>query len=234
MAAVSTFNHAMLEERFDADGFAVIPQVLSVQECDDIAALASSLADDTAGTRCLLPQAWCGALARRLREHPSVAAIVPATHVAVQCTYFEKSVGRNWLVPIHQDLSIPVAARVDHPDLRGWSDKEGSLFVQPPADLLAQLVALRVHLDPCGEEDGPLQFVPGSHRGGRLTPDEAQARRQAGPLVGCAMERGGVLAMRPLALHASSKASGGSRRRVLHFVFGPPALPHGLHWHYTV
>ena len=36
--------------------------------------------------------------------------------------------------------------------------------------------------------------------------------------------------MRPLLLHASSKATGASRRRVLHFVFGPPALPHGLAW----
>lgn len=220
----------MPEERFDADGFAVIPQVLSIQECDTIASLTGGLADDGAGTRCLLPQAWCSALSRRLRRHPAVAALVPTVHVAVQCTYFEKSVHRNWLVPLHQDLSIPVAARVDHPDLRGWSDKEGSLFVQPPIDLLAQLVALRVHLDPCGEDDGPLQFVPGSHRSGRLIPQEAQARRRAGPLVSCAMDRGGVLAMRPLALHASSKASGNSRRRVLHFVFGPPTLPHGLDW----
>ena len=66
-----------------------------------------------------------------------------ADAVAVQCTYFEKSADRNWLVPIHQDLAIPVARRVEHPALRGWSHKEGSLFVQPPADVLAQLVAVR-------------------------------------------------------------------------------------------
>lgn len=40
----------------------------------------------------------------------------------------------------------------------------------------------------------------------------------------------GVLLMRPLALHASSKATGSSRRRVLHFVYGPLALPYGLRW----
>lgn len=38
------------------------------------------------------------------------------------------------------------------------------------------------------------------------------------------------MAMRPLLLHASSKATGTSWRRVLHFVFGPAALPHGLAW----
>ena len=37
-------------------------------------------------------------------------------------------------------------------------------------------------------------------------------------------------AMRPLLLHASSKALVPSFRRVLHFVFGPPALPKGLRW----
>jgi hypothetical protein len=36
--------------------------------------------------------------------------------------------------------------------------------------------------------------------------------------------------MRPLLLHASSRASGASRRRVLHFVFGPRELPFGLAW----
>ncbi|WP_182990142.1 hypothetical protein [Massilia sp. Se16.2.3] len=40
--------------------------------------------------------------------------------------------------------------------------------------------------------------------------------------------------MRPLVLHASSKASGTSLRRVLHIVFGPPALPYGLRWQQPV
>jgi hypothetical protein len=35
-------------------------------------------------------------------------------------------------------------------------------------------------------------------------------------------------------LHASSKATGTSRRRVLHFVFGPRALPYGLEWERSV
>ena len=36
--------------------------------------------------------------------------------------------------------------------------------------------------------------------------------------------------MRPLLLHASSKASGTSRRPVLHFLFDPAALPDGMAW----
>ena len=97
-------------------------------------------------------------------------------------------------------------------------------------DVLEQLVALRVHLDPCREEDGPLQFVPATHMLGRVDAGQARVLKGTGPVVTCALERGGVLMMRPLALHASSKAGGTSRRRVLHFVFGPPELPHGLRW----
>jgi hypothetical protein len=40
--------------------------------------------------------------------------------------------------------------------------------------------------------------------------------------------------MRPLALHTSSKATGASRRRVLHFVFGPAELSYGLQWEHVV
>jgi hypothetical protein len=40
--------------------------------------------------------------------------------------------------------------------------------------------------------------------------------------------------MRPLLLHASSKASGSSLRRVLHFLFGPRDLPHGLRWQHAI
>jgi hypothetical protein len=36
--------------------------------------------------------------------------------------------------------------------------------------------------------------------------------------------------MRPLLLHASSKAINGPPRRVLHFVFGPSHLPEGFRW----
>jgi hypothetical protein len=42
--------------------------------------------------------------------------------------------------------------------------------------------------------------------------------------------RGGVMVMRPLLLHASSKASVDLPRRVLHFVFGPSRPAKGLSW----
>jgi hypothetical protein len=46
--------------------------------------------------------------------------------------------------------------------------------------------------------------------------------------------RGGALVMRPLLLHASSKATSPTHRRVLHVLFGPTDLPLGLEWAATV
>jgi ectoine hydroxylase-related dioxygenase (phytanoyl-CoA dioxygenase family) len=168
-------------------------------------------------------------LARKVMGHPDVREVLPERARAVQCTFFEKSAATNWLVPIHQDLSIPVSGRVDHPALSGWSEKEGAVFVQAPDSVLEQMLAVRVHVDDCSLEDGPLRVVPGSHEFGRLEPAQAaQAGRTAG--VAIPANRGDALLMRPLVLHASSKSSGSSLRRVLHFVFGPESLPYGLSW----
>ena len=209
------------------DGFALLASVLTQDEC---AQAALELRHDGAGSRCLLAHPWCAELAARLREHPALATIIGPNMAAVQCTSFEKSADRNWLVPLHQDLSIPVAARVDDPALSGWSLKEGIQFVRAPADVLSGLVAVRLHLDPCELDDGPLRVVPGSHVHGIIGDEEALAMRTAHGETICVAPVGSVLVMRPLLLHASSKGSGTRSRRVLHFVFGPPQLPYGLAW----
>lgn len=215
---------------FERDGYALLAGVMGPDACEKAAAEVSLTDPACGGTRRLLAQPWCAALVMRLREHASVAALLPPDHVAVQCNYFEKSAERNWLVPVHQDLSIPVAGRVDDTALRGWSEKEGTQFVQAPVAVLGQLVALRLHLDECGAADGALRVVPGSHRRGIIAAQDAAGASAAGLAVQVTAQAGDVLAMRPLLLHASSKGSGDGRRRVLHFVFGPRQLPHGLAW----
>lgn len=211
------------------DGFILVRSLLSKKECDEVSRSLGAANIRGAGSRRLLQEPWCADLARKVMAHPQVREALPPCSRVVQCTFFEKSAARNWLVPIHQDLSIPVARRIDHPALSGWSEKEGAVFVQPPDSVLAQLLAVRVHVDHCSLEDGPLRVVPGSHEFGRLEPVQAAL---AGRAEGVAVpaKRGDALLMRPLVLHASSKSSGSSLRRVLHFVFGPEALPYGLAW----
>ena len=224
----------MQENALTTQGFVLARDVVPRAECDAIGSKIVPDSQTSAGSRAVLSFDWCQGLAARLRTHPALASCLPSDYVAFQCTYFSKSSSCNWLVPIHQDLSIPVAERVDDPELRGWSEKEGSLFVQPPAELLERLVIVRLHLDPCGPEDGPLHVLPGTHRQGRFEPEAVAAARRAQQAVVCSLECGDVLVMRPLLLHASSKASGSSRRRVLHFVFGPRELPYGLRWQQVV
>ena len=224
----------MTIHRFEDDGFAIVEHVLDDAECASILSSLAQPASEVSGARSMLDMSWCSALARTIRQHPLIAPALPERAVAVQCTYFEKSLDQNWLVPIHQDLSIPVREKIDHRALSGWSEKDGAIFVQPPENVLQQLVAVRIHIDECSIDDGPLKVVPGSHRVGRLGAQEAlKARDKLGEVV-CPIGKGGALILRPLLLHASSKASGTSRRRVLHFVFGPATLPYGLQWQYAV
>jgi ectoine hydroxylase-related dioxygenase (phytanoyl-CoA dioxygenase family) len=120
---------------------------------------------------------------------------------------------------------------VGGPQLARALGKEGVLQVQPPAAVLEQLVAVRLHLDDCGPQDGPLRVLPGSHTAG-VRPEGALASAEGA--VVCTAPRGSALLMRPLLMHASSKANGHSLRRVLHLLFAPPALPLGLRWHHAV
>ncbi|QQP96352.1 phytanoyl-CoA dioxygenase family protein [Lysobacter enzymogenes] len=225
------------------DGYAYWPQAFDAHDATALAALrhacegaaADSGPDPDAGDRDLLREPWCGELAARLRERLAGAGLLAQDAVAVQCTLFRKSANRNWKVTLHQDLSIPVAARVQDARLSAWSRKQGGHFVQPPAELLERLLAVRLHLDPCGPGDGPLRVVPGSHRHGRLDAAAAAALRASQGETACTAQRGDLLIMRPLLLHASSKATRPQgRRRVLHFLYGPREPGYALHWSVSI
>ena len=216
------------------DGFRLLPGLLALERRQALIAELGTLPPGAAGQRELLEQPWCQALARWLLSLPQLRQALPADAVAVQCTLFEKSPDRNWLVALHQDLAIPVAERVDHPALSGWSVKGGQPFVLAPVEVLAQMLAVRLHLDDATQADGGLRFVPGSHLAGVLDDaGVAKWRERVGDVSADVLAGDGLL-MRPLVLHASSKASARGRRRVLHFLFGPAELPFGLQWHLPV
>jgi ectoine hydroxylase-related dioxygenase (phytanoyl-CoA dioxygenase family) len=81
----------------------------------------------------------------------------------VRAIFFDKSSGSNWLVPWHQDLTIAVASKCEAPGFGPWSVKDGIPHVQPPDELLKQMIALRLHLDDCDASNGALRVIPGSH-----------------------------------------------------------------------
>ena len=90
-----------------------------------------------------------------------------------------------------------------------------------PAAALERLVALRVHLDDSGPDNGPLRVLSDTHTSGVLAHEEIEKLALTVAPVDCLTGAGGVVAMRPLAIHASSKALTDRPRRVLHIEFAP-------------
>jgi len=121
-----------MRSMFDENGYALVERVFNAGQCEAIADRVSTASVVRAGSRNLLHDAWCSELAQSLKGHAAIAAHLPVAAVGVQCTLFDKSPVKNWLVALHQDLSIPVRQRITDPACTGWSEKEGVLFVQPP------------------------------------------------------------------------------------------------------
>lgn len=169
-----------------------------------------------------------------LSGHPVLAELAnrlagaPARLVRVIA--FDKSPAANWFVPWHQDRSIAVVRQVECTGYDNWTIKDGLIQVEPPIMILAGMVTLRVHLDDANEDNGPLEVLPGSHRGGRLDREAvADAVTQGKPML-CLAARGDILAMRPLIVHRSQRARVAARRRVLHLEFASTPLAAGLAW----
>jgi hypothetical protein len=62
--------------------------------------------------------------------------------------------------------------------------------------------------------------LPGTHPLGVLTDDQLHELAKQNVAVDCTVPQGGVLAMRPLVVHASSKSQSEKPRRVLHIEYG--------------
>jgi ectoine hydroxylase-related dioxygenase (phytanoyl-CoA dioxygenase family) len=92
-------------------------------------------------------------------------------------------------------------------------------YARAPRAALEQVLALRVHLDDSESANGPLRVIPETHCDGVLSHSEIQKRASTSQGVECTVARGGVIALRPLIIHASSKAENDSSRRVLHIEY---------------
>ncbi len=139
--------------------------------------------------------------------------------VPFRATLFEKSGRSNWLVVWHQDTALPLESRFDSSEWGPWSEKAGIVYAHAPAWALARVLALRVHMDESGEDNGPLRCIPDSHRLGLLSDEDVFRVARERPSETCLVPRGGVLAMRPLVIHSSSKSAADAPRRVLHIEY---------------
>jgi ectoine hydroxylase-related dioxygenase (phytanoyl-CoA dioxygenase family) len=138
-----------------------------------------------------------------------------------RATLFDKSGDANWLVVWHQDTALPLRARIERPEWGPWSTKAGVLYAHAPAWALEQVVALRISLDESLATNGPLRVLPNTHRRGVLNDQQIEQLARETIALDCLTAAGGVVAMRPLTLHASSKAIEDRPRRILHIEYAP-------------
>ena len=200
------------------DGFFTVEHLVTDHRCAKLIKALPLIS--SSGSRTLLTEPRFRVLAQEIRNHHSLINLLKDL-VAIQCTLFHKTEGRNWSVRLHRDTVIPV--RGDGP----WKSagiKEAMHTAKPPREFLDSCVAVRLHLDGAVDED--ISVVPGSHLDASL-----HSRAEAVPIP---VPKGGALVMRPTLAHASSRLTTSTSRRVLHYLFASPVLPEQYDWYYAV
>ena len=215
-----------IKRQVEAQGYAIVRRCVSDET---IRALETELDAGQHGIRNLLSNLIVRAIAGSDEVRRPVASVLGDKCFAVRGIFFNKNTKANWKVTWHQDCVIAVHEKLDIEGWGPWSSKAGVIHVRPALAVLEQMLAIRIHLDDCGEENGPLRVIPGSHRDGILSDAEIQNRSKE-TAVACAALRGDVILMRPLLLHSSPPASRPSNRRVVHLEFAAVELPQGATW----
>lgn len=216
-----------IKRQVETDGYALVRYCVSEQT---IRTLEAALDEDQHGIRNLLSSPTVRTFAGSDEVKRLIASVIGPQCFAVRGTYFNKNPKTNWKVTWHQDCVIAVRDRVKIESWGPWSRKAGVVHVRPPAAILQEMLAIRIHLDDCGTGNGPLRVVPGSHVHGILSDAQIQGWPKE-TAVTCTANRGEAILMRPLLLHASSPSERPSNRRVIHLEFAAFDLPCGAVWH---
>jgi ectoine hydroxylase-related dioxygenase (phytanoyl-CoA dioxygenase family) len=213
------------QRALEEHGFEILPEVLSPREARQLIDELdhSVLRRSKAGVRHALRHPAVAALARDPRLLRIAQETLGSETLPFRATLFDKSPQANWLVVWHQDTALPLRERREAPGWGPWSVKDGVVYAHAPASALRRVVALRVHLDDSAAHNGPLRILPGTHTQGVLTDDAIQELAAHATGVDCLVPQGGVLAMRPLLVHASSKSQMEIPRRVLHIEYAESA-----------
>lgn len=222
-------------EAVERDGFTVIEDALDTDAIHrlirGVVVATREKAGNRHGLRNLFDQVpETRGLVTNTRIAALVEAVLGPSAFAVRAILFDKLEGANWHVGWHQDQAIAIKQHAEAPGFGPTSTKHGVPHTRGSAEVLEQMLAVRIHLDDCGPDNGPLRCVPASHRQGRLNPDQSLACRDRLGERTCTVNRGGVLLMRPLCLHASSPAAQPQHRRVIHIEFAACELPAPLAW----
>lgn len=232
-----TFNLTN-KEKLQIDGFAVVDDVYTSKEVNDIINAVNQLEDSSPLYR---RSKDLFAIRQFLKQAPEtlglifspkltnlLAQICGKGYFVTKSIYFDKPEASNWFVAYHQDLTISVDTLADLPDFKNWTIKQDQFAVQPPVQILQNNFTLRIHLDDTNPQNGALKVIPRSHKKDVYRPDDIDWNSEREVI--CEVKQGGVMLMKPLLLHASSRTTNQQRRRVIHIEFSNSELPNQLHW----
>lgn len=218
---------------FSNNGFEILDNILTASELSPIKFELEQIALSilTAGVR------------NADKKFPSINTLITSTKLldkakqylngkpsVVRVILFDKTPDNNWLVTWHQDKTICVSEQKEISGWGPWTLKDGIHHVQPSLDVLNQMVTFRIHLDDSTLETGCLRVIPNSHSQGVLSNTQIQEIANKQNAVDCVAGAGSILVMRPHLLHASSKATTPSQRRVIHVEYSSYKLPENLVW----
>lgn len=211
-------------------GWAVTPPLFNPAELVRIIARleVESLCRVRGGLRNILDDDPIANIARSPVVRTAAKAVLGEDCFAVRGLLFDKTPESNWSVPWHQDLVIAVREKADVSGYGPWSEKLGVPHVQPPKDVLSNMVSLRIHVDDCPPENGPLRFLKSNHLG------SSAPRIESSDIVSVPAQAGTILGFRPLLFHSSLPAEHPKRRRVIHLEFAGCELPTELTWRWRI
>jgi len=209
----------MWKDAIEQHGYFVFSSRFSSQELRPLQDAFGGIKRSRAGIRHALKIEAVASIARDPRLFEIAKEVLGGAVVPYHATLFEKSPDANWLVVWHQDTALPLRERKEGDSWGPWSVKEGITYAHAPAAALSKVLALRLHLDDSKKENGPLRVLPGTHNLGVLTDDALHDLSQKISPIDCISGKGGVVAMRPLLVHSSSKSLNDAPRGVLHIEY---------------
>jgi ectoine hydroxylase-related dioxygenase (phytanoyl-CoA dioxygenase family) len=219
-------------------GFSVIEEVFTDQDIEGILA-AINKTDSTKETFRKSDDLF--AIRQFLKEIPDsielifnnklkhlIKALFGEDYFLVKSIYFDKPETSNWFVSYHQDLTISVDQKIEIAGFGPYTNKHNQFAVQPPLEILERNFTVRIHLDDTNEQNGALKVIANSHSKGIYRPESIDWNIEKE--ISCNVARGGVMIMKPLLLHSSSRTTNNQKRRVIHLEFSNRILPKELQW----
>jgi len=157
-----------------------------------------------------------------------ISELFGKNYFVIKSIYFDKPETSNWYVSYHQDLTISVDKKIELDNFKFWTTKQNQFAVQPPIEILENIYTIRIHLDDTDENNGALKVIEKSHLKKIYRPENIDWKTEKETT--CNVNKGGIMIMKPLTLHSSSRTTNNKKRRVIHIEFSDTNLPKGLNW----